>query len=57
MDEMTLEQLWHEERDALLRVAKGLATYADAVFLARCMNHRDLFETPPLPNPLENEPE
>jgi hypothetical protein len=57
MDEITLAKLWHDERDALIRVARGLGTYADAVFLAHCMNHRDLFETPPLPNPLENEPE
>lgn len=57
MDEQTLAMLWHDERDTLIRVARGLGTYADAVFLARCLNHRDLFEAPPLPTPTENEPE
>lgn len=57
MDEQTLQMMWEDEREALLRVAKGTATYADAVFLARMLNHKDLFDVPHLPPPNDNEPE
>lgn len=57
MDEQTLQMMWEEERECLLRVAKGLATYADARFLARALNHRDLFDSAILPPPNDNEPE
>lgn len=57
MDEQTLQMMWEDERETLLRVAKGIATYADAVFLARSLNHRDLFDAAKLPPPNDNEPE
>ena len=37
------EQMVHRHRAALLRVAKGSATYNDAVMLAAALNHPDLF--------------
>lgn len=57
MDEQTLQMLWEEERETLFRVAKGTATFADAVFLAKSLNHRDLFNSAKLPAPNDNEPE
>ena len=43
--EMALNELHQDERAALLRVANGCATKADAVMLAASLMHSDLFDT------------
>jgi hypothetical protein len=41
--ELAKQELREDERSALLRVAAGTATHADAAFLANSLGHRDLF--------------
>lgn len=39
-------QIQEDERAALKRVARGTATYVDALLLASSLNHQDLFALP-----------
>lgn len=54
-------QIVEDERSALLRVAKGTASYTDAVLLAASLNHSDIFavvpENSPNATPIEDDAE
>ncbi len=44
--ELAKRELLEDEQAALKRVAAGVATHADAVFLANSLGHRTLFAAP-----------
>jgi hypothetical protein len=53
-------ELAEEHRAALMRVAAGIASHADAVRLAAALGHQDLFATPVEPTkatPIEDDAE
>lgn len=45
-------ELRNDERQALLRVAAGVATHADGVLLAHALGHHDLFPQLPEERPV-----